>query len=287
MAANKSENPFDNEEKKDEKETPETSATPEPTGEKGYVDSESGGIQNLHKILNIPMEEAGGNKNKPLDVPADPLSSGEPKSKNPFDEEGDLGLDSEDMEGLGDMFDDVEALSEFGVEILDLGMNYAAQAISGDWGQDEKYSIPESRKRKLRKPLAAVLKKRSPKVSPELALAVFVLGAYAPMLIQAYSERQKKVKVAPTKDKNGAMVVPKEDPNFDDSPDDYSDLLTQMRNESIPQPAPEPKRRPGRPKGSKDTKPRKSPAKSRVKRTTTARKTAVEVATSATNEKAS
>lgn len=260
-AENTSKNPFDNNEQFQQTNPSKPAEKPVQQAETEFVDSDGGGISNLHKILNIPMEEAGGNKSKPLDVPSDPLSSGEPK-KNPFDDEGDLGMDMpEDLEGLGEMFDDVEALSEFGVEIMDLAMNYAAQAISGDWGQDEKYSIPESRKRKLRKPLAAVLKKRSPKVSPELALAVFVLGAYAPMLIQAWSERQKKTKTqSKERDKNGALVVPRLDPEDDNSPDDYSDLISQMRQNATDN-IPEPKRPPGRPKGSTDSKPRKRVAR--------------------------
>lgn len=260
-------NPFDKPEKQVEQKTPETPEPQEEQGNAEFVDSDGGGIANLRKVLNIPMEEAGGNKSKPLDVPNDPLSSGEAKSErsNPFDDGdtlGSSGLDPEDMEGIGEMFEDVEALSEFGIEILDLAMNYAAQAVSGDWGQDEKYSIPESRKRKLRKPLAAVLKKRSPKVSPELAFAVFVLGAYAPMLIQAWSERQKKTKAEnKDRDRNGALVVPKDLPTNDDTtkPDDYDDLITKMRANATQQEPPAPKRPPGRPKGSKDSKPRKKP----------------------------
>lgn len=277
-AENTSKNPFEKPENQAQETNPQT---PEPQQEQGnteFVDSEGGGIANLRKVLNIPMEESGGNKSKPLDVPNDPLSSGEPK-KNPFDDDDTLGggMDPEDLEGIGEMFDDVEALSEFGIEILDLAMNYAAQAVSGDWGQDEKYSIPESRKRKLRKPLAAVLKKRSPKVSPELAFAVFVLGAYAPMLIQAWSERQKKTKLeAKDRDKNGALVVPKDLPANDDTtpPDDYDDLITKMRANATNQEPPKPKRPPGRPKGSRDSKPRKTPtARKRVTTKTVAKGT--------------
>lgn len=267
-AENTSKNPFDNPEKQDQAKAPETPQPEQQQGETEFIDSDGGGIANLRKVLNIPMEEAGGNKSKPLDVPNDPLSSGEPK-RNPFEDDDTLGggMDPEDLEGIGEMFDDVEALSEFGIEILDLAMNYAAQALSGDWGQDEKYSIPESRKRKLRKPLAAVLKKRSPKVSPELAFAVFVLGAYAPMLIQAWSERQKKTKEAnKDRDRNGALVVPKDLPTNDDlsKPDEYDDLITKMRANATQQEPPAPKRPPGRPKGSKDSKPRKPVARKRT-----------------------
>lgn len=224
-----------------------------------FVDSEGGGISSLKDVLNIPLEETGGNKNTPLDVPSDPLGMGGGSSRSFDDDLGSMDL-PDDMESLEDMFDDTDALAEFGVEILDLGMSYASQAISGDWGEDDKYSIPETRKRKLRKPLAALLKKRAPKVSPELAFAVFVLGAYAPVLIKAYQERQKKQAEAAKKNNTGnqPLVVPKDAPvstqNDDDDTEDYDALIREMRESAQEQP----KKRIGRPPGSKDSKPRKT-----------------------------
>ena len=133
-------------------EKPVENNTPQPAqnaDSQGFVDSDNGGIEDFRKVLNIPVE-------KPADKPdaktfdnADPfgemLSGGGEELDELFDPEG---------EGVNELFEDSEALSEMCVELLDLGMNYASQAISMDWGQDEKYSIPDSRKRKLRKPLA-------------------------------------------------------------------------------------------------------------------------------------
>ena len=253
----------------------DTPNSPQPAP--SFVDSSSGGIASLKDVLNIPLEETGGNKSTPLDVPSDPLGMG-----GPYGEKDELGMDlPDDMESLEDMFDDTDALAEFGVEILDLGMSYASQAISGDWGEDDKYSIPETRKRKLRKPLAALLKKRAPKVSPELAFAVFVLGAYAPVLIKAYQERQKKQKESAKKAGQGTqpLVVPKDGlpsdypsgSNNDDDGEDFDALIREMRSEAQEQP----QKRIGRPPGSKDKKPRRTSGykKAAAQRKSTVKKT--------------
>lgn len=225
-----------------------------------FTDSEKGGSDALRAILNVPLEEAGSStKKKPMEVPPDPLGGAtSERSGSSFD---DLLGDDDDMQGIGEMFDDVDALAEFGVEILDLGMNYAAQAISGDWGQDDKYAIPETRKRKLRKPLAALLKKRSPKVSPELAFAIFVLGAYTPVLLLAYQERQRKRKAAEAEAAAVPKYVPRDTEEMDEK-NEFEELIREARATAVPQPsaeAPMPRRpkRAGRPKGSTDKVQRK------------------------------
>ena len=208
-------------------------------------------------ILNVPMEKSGSNKGIEMDVPSDPFGAEKQKSKSLGDD--DLGLDGlDDMEDLGELFEDHEALSEFAVEILDLGMNYTAQWIAKDFGNDEKYSIPESRKRKLRKPLGVLLRKRAPKVSPEMAFVVFVIGAYAPVLIMAYSERQKKNRVEEAEAEKRRKV--KESTGVEVEPDteEFDDMIKKkMRENSADQEPEKPKKRPGRPKGSRDSKPRK------------------------------
>ena len=191
-------------------------------------------------------------------------------------------------EGMNELFEDSEAMSEMCVELLDLGMNYASQAISMDWGEDEKYSIPDSRKRKLRKPLAKLLEKRAPKVSPELAFMIFVVALYSPQLIKAYGVRREKLNRQYEEEEAAPMTVPGSSATAPTQPQGptgitpeeanaYDDLVREMRskgterkstsNEKAAEPAKrtvsaptqsEPKRRPGRPKGSKDSKPRKA-----------------------------
>lgn len=255
---------------------------PEPAP--SFVDSEAGGISALKNILNVPLEESGGNKSKPLDVPSDPLGMGGGRSSSDDSDLGSMDM-PDDLESLEDMFDDTDALAEFGVEILDLGMSYASQAISGDWGEDDKYSIPETRKRKLRKPLAALLKKRAPKVSPELAFAVFVLGAYAPVLIKAYQERQRKQAEVAKKQNTGnqPLVVPKDAPAVsqkdEDEGEDFDEIIRQMRSQSEEQP----KKRIGRPPGAKDKKPRSTSGYKKA----AARRTQSKAAETKSSEKAS
>jgi hypothetical protein len=195
--------------------------------------------------------------------------------ESPSDDFDELGLDDlldEDGEGVDSLFEDTEALSEMCVELLDLGMNYTSQAISTEWGEDEKYSIPESRKRKLRKPLAKLLQKRAPKVSPELAFMVFAIAIYSPQLIKAYQVRREKLKaeippppapmqVVRNKDEKASVFKP---PVLDDDEgDEYESILQSMRNKSVkseikPSINEKPKRKAGRPKGSKDKSKRKT-----------------------------
>jgi len=244
-----------------------------------FVDSDNGGIEDFRKVLNIPVEKPEDKQEAQTFDKADPfgeiISSGGEGMEDLFDPEG---------EGMNELFEDSEALSEMCVELLDLGMNYASQAISMDWGQDEKYSIPDSRKRKLRKPLAKLLEKRAPKVSPELAFMVFVVALYSPQLIKAYGVRRQKMadkKAAkptqpmriPSQDVPTSPMTPPPAPQpgavTPDEANEYDELIRAMRakgtekttsNEAAPAspaaPA-QPKRKPGRPKGSKDTKPRK------------------------------
>lgn len=246
--------------KTEEKDTPKTPESPANTG---FVDSDNGGIEDFRKVLNIPVE-------KPEQKPDENTF----EKEDPFgDTLGDMGEDFEDMfdpegEGMDALFEDSDALAEMCVELLDLGMNYASQAISMDWGQDEKYSIPEHRKRKLRKPLAKLLEKRAPKVSPELAFLVFALAIYSPQLIKAYGVRREKLNSRKSNEAKPMAIPP--NPTIGgvtkDEADEYDAFIREMRSKSkelniqppkTNEPEPQPKRKAGRPKGSKDTKPRK------------------------------
>jgi len=240
-----------------------TSTTSQVADNQAFVDSDNGGIEDFRKVLNIPVEKPEEKKAEKTFEKEDPF--GEVLGGD--DLEGIEDLFDPEGEGMDELFEDSEALSEMCVELLDLGMNYASQAISMDWGQDEKYSIPDSRKRKLRKPLAKLLAKRAPKVSPELAFLVFVVALYSPQLIKAYGVRREKMNKAAESKEPKPMSIPREnmpqkqgiDPT---EADEYEAMIREMRQKSNSQPSTNaepqaPKRKVGRPKGSKDTKPRK------------------------------
>lgn len=249
----------------------DTPTTPVNTEDTGFTDSDNSKIDDIKNILNIPMENVSEKSDSNTFEKEDPFGGNEP-----VDEFEELGLDDildEEGGGVDSLFEDTEALSEMCVELLDLGMNYASQAISTEWGEDEKYSIPESRKRKLRKPLAKLLQKRAPKVSPELAFMVFAIAIYSPQLIKAYQVRKEKQRQAMPEPPKPIVVkdnnpTPNRDvfkpPVVDETEaDEYEDMLKAMREKSHENDAKKttdekPKRKAGRPKGSKDKTKRKA-----------------------------
>ena len=138
-----------------------------------------------------------------------------------FDDYSDIG------EGDGDfMFSDHALMAEMGVEIIDLLMTTGAMAIAKDFGNEEKYSVSDYRKAKLKKPLAMLLEKRGKTLPPEVMFVLVIIGVYAPTMMTALQERQRKAKAeeAQYQQEQEAQIVKKK----------------------------------GRPKGSKDSKPRKS-----------------------------
>ena len=124
------------------------------------------------------------------------------------------------------MMGDHALMAEMGVEIIDLLMTTGAMAIAKDFGNEEKYSVSDYRKAKLKKPLAMLLEKRGKTLPPEVMFVLVIIGVYAPTMMTALQERQRKGKAeqAEAERKVQAEVVKKK----------------------------------GRPKGSKDSKPRKS-----------------------------
>ena len=131
-----------------------------------------------------------------------------------------------DEDGDGDfMFSDHVLMAEMGVEIIDLLMTTGAMAIAKDFGNEEKYSVSDYRKSKLKKPLAMLLEKKGKTLPPEVMFVLVIVGVYAPVMMTAMQERQRKNAEA-----------------------------KQKRIDKIEQEMPKKK---GRPKGSKDSKPRK------------------------------
>ena len=131
-----------------------------------------------------------------------------------------------DEDGDGDfMFSDHVLMAEMGVEIIDLLMTTGAMAIAKDFGNEEKYSVSDYRKSKLKKPLAMLLEKKGKTLPPEVMFILVIIGVYAPVMMTAMQERQRK-----------------------------NAEVKQKRKDKIEQETPKKK---GRPKGSKDSKPRK------------------------------
>lgn len=133
----------------------------------------------------------------------------------------------DDFEGEDDeyMFDDHVLMADMGVEIIDLLIVTGCQAIAKDFGNEEKYSVSQARKNRLKRPLAMLLKKRDKKLPPEVMFVITIIGVYAPVMITAVQERQRKAKAEQNK---------------------------KMQEQEQPQ-----VKKKGRPKGSKDSKPRK------------------------------
>ena len=176
-------------------------------------------------------EQAPEFENDPLKNDNDPFFS-DPKEDDPFaneEQRDNLNSEFDEYSDISDdsdfMFSDHVLMAEMGVEIIDLLMTTGAMAIAKDFGNEEKYSVSDYRKSKLKKPLAMLLEKKGKTLPPEVMFILVIVGVYAPVMMSAMQERQKK--------------------NAEDK---------QKRRDKIEEETP---KRKGRPKGSKDSKPRK------------------------------
>lgn len=169
------------------------------------------------------------------------------------------------------MFEDNELLAEIGVEMIDMLMTYGAMAVAKDWDDEKKYSIKESRKKKLRDPLAKILESREVKTAPELVFAFMIVVSYSPVMIMAVQERRRK-KNAPERKVNrpvrGADAVvskpsrpePEPEEEWTVGPSLASQIQEPSREEedamSEMMSKMQPKKKSGRPVGGTDLKPR-------------------------------
>lgn len=183
-------------------------------------------------VEKVPEKEA------PPEFEGDPLSDpnepffGDEKEEDPFaTEEQKENIKSEfDEYEMGDdgdfMMGDHALMAEMGVEIIDLAMTTLAMGLAKDFGNEEKYSVSDYRKAKLKKPLAMLLEKKGKTLPPEVMFVLVIIGVYAPTMMTALQERQRKaneIKIQAEKEREKEVVKKK-----------------------------------GRPKGSKDSKPRKA-----------------------------
>ena len=102
-------------------------------------------------------------------------------------------------------------------------MTTGAMAIAKDFGNEEKYAVSDYRKAKLKKPLAMLLEKKGKTLPPEVMFVLVIVGVYAPVMMSAMQERNRKSQQEKAQAKARTEIKKK-----------------------------------GRPKGSKDSKPRKS-----------------------------
>ena len=216
----------------------------------------------LARVLKIPMQEAKTEEstNSLKDALFNSPEKPEPEFEEEEEEEEDLnekyfGSDKSDEEINDDIdgvfFEDEELMSEFAVEIIDLGMTTMAQAIAKDFDNPKKYSVSDYKKNKIKKPLKLLLQKRGVKVSPEIMFGITLIVVYAPMMVLAVQERKAKRNAQQQQDV--ADEIPEHIPMVD------AEQIRRQQNTPPPPPPPPPiKKKGGRPKGSKDKKPRKT-----------------------------
>ena len=214
-----------------------------------YIDSTGGAEDSIASILKIPVEDKTPNEDS--ENASDVLDGG----GNDFD--GSEG-DNFDDEAESEMFADHQLMAEIGVEVIDMVMSYGAMAIAKDFENESKYSVAQSRKNKIKKPLELLLKNRETGVSPEMMVAFMVLATYTPVIINAVQERRRKSKLNEVI--KPIRKVESDKPNFGKEVNfpkkDVTNLSVvdkvQEEEEEV-----EEKRPQGRPKGSEDIKARK------------------------------
>lgn len=211
-----------------------------------YIDSAGGAESSIASILKIPVEDKT------------PSEDGE--SANDVLEGNDRGFEDAGDGNFGDdveneLFEDHTLMAEIGVEVIDMVMSYGAMAIAKDFDNEAKYSVSQSRKNKIKKPLELLLKNRETGVSPEMMVAFMVLATYTPVIISAVQERRKKAKesevIKPILRKQSV------DNNFGKEVKFPTKNESQVIDEVIEEEEKE-VRPQGRPKGSEDIKKRKT-----------------------------
>lgn len=217
--------------------------------------------EDLINALNIPVENDGKDReeidqNKIVDEPQfENVDNDSDDDDFSFDDE-DLNFGDEMGSSLdNEMFEDSDLMAEIGVELIDLLIVNGCQAIAKDWGNEDKYSVSDRKKSKLKKPLAQLLRKKGTKIEPEYIFGIMVLVMYAPKLIEAVQQRKANKKKAQQETQIEKVQLPNNPrsprPAFA-PPLEIVETKTQIDEQPVK------KKRAGRPKGSKDTKPRKT-----------------------------
>ena len=225
--------------------------------------------EDLINALNIPVENEGSDKQQ---INQDKIVDEPQFDENNFDDDDDFDLDDDDDLNFGEemgssleneLFEDSDLMAEIGVELIDLLIVNGCQALAKDWGNEDKYSVSDRKKSKLKKPLAQLLRKKGTKIEPEYIFGVMVLVMYAPKVIEAVQQRKiNKQKQEAQPEPQPQQIELPTDPRYPRPA--YAPPLQvvkepQPENVTIIEPKkPIKKSKGGRPKGSKDTKPRKT-----------------------------
>ena len=236
----------------------------------------------VEQIQEVEPEKKEPNVNDLIDtlkIPTESAKGSEPQ-KTIVEELTDSGMDDDMMDSLNDkldgdedddfqghirtgeidddeLFDDYGLIAEMGVEVIDTIACLGCQYLAGE-SNEEKYSVSDYKKSKIKKPLIKLLRKRQTKITPELAFIVIVLIVYTPMFLKAYNERKKKKEVEEQKEREETQsklkslesITPPPPPVVLDG-DGYVPEERKKAMDVIITPPPKPKKR-GRPKGSKD-----------------------------------
>ena len=238
--------------------------------------------QDLINALNIPVENDGKDReqvdeSKIVDEP----QFDETNFNYDDDDESSLDDDGDDLnfdEDMGssldnEMFEDSDLMAEIGVELIDLLIVNGCQMLAKDFGNEDKYSVSDRKKSKLKKPLAQLLRKKGTKIAPEYIFITMVLVMYAPKVIEAVQTRKVNKEKAKAKPEPQPMELstnprhprPAFAPPIQIQPPTQPIIPVEEIEEK-----PKKKSKGGRPKGSKDTKQRKTDGYKKAK--TTAKK---------------
>ena len=223
--------------------------------------------EDLINALKIPVQNDGLDRQE---VKQENIIDEPEFDENNFDEDvDDLDLDNDDdlnfNEDMGsslenELFEDSDLMAEIGVELIDLLIVNGCQAIAKDWGNEDKYSVSDRKKSKLKKPLAQLLRKKGTKIEPEYIFAVMVLVMYAPKVIEAVQQRKVNKQKAQQEPQPQQIDIPIDPryprPAFAPKPENTTPIRPVVEPVEVKQPIK--KSKGGRPKGSKDTKPRKT-----------------------------
>jgi len=128
-----------------------------------------------------------------LKIPVEDKSKSTGEQENASDVlDDDIFADSDDSIDVEDseLFEDYELMADIGVELVDLVVVMGAKAIGG--GDESEYTVSQTRRNKLKKPFAQLLKQRQVGVSPEIMVVVMVAVIYSPVVIKAFANRKKK-----------------------------------------------------------------------------------------------
>ena len=158
------------------------------------------GVDFMMEVLKVPVRVKEGHN---VDAPS-----------NPFAKKGISMTDniSEKTEGAGDIleamidedddpnkvieFEEADLVSETLIEGLDTVLSFGGQLAVMEFNddKDERYSLPQKRKDRLRKPLTKLMMKRGKMISPEVAFSILAFIYILPVIVKIIGDIIEKKK---------------------------------------------------------------------------------------------